>query len=208
MQNRVQRRDTGVGTVRNIDLNSLQACADHILQFFRNGGTYNATDAAHSELLSQNFVEAEFAEYMSIYPPETQLVAEYAKLKGNRTIFNSKSPQVSAIKNSLRGKTSKICPKSFGQLNLAPIPEINKKIIEVDLANDDEDETMSVAASATSTGKNSRKNANKKLRKAKAKAAGGDGVPSDAGSPAVQAAPSPSHSSCYHDFDDTASTRC
>ena len=75
----------------------MQACADRIREFFRNGGTYNATDAAHSELLSQNVVEAEFAEYMSIYPPETQLVAMYAKLNDNLAVFNAKCPQVRAI---------------------------------------------------------------------------------------------------------------
>ena len=194
--------------VRNIDLKSMQACANHFLQFFRNGGTYNATDAAHSELLSQNVVEAEFAEYMSIYPPDTQLVAMYAKLKGNSAVFNAKCPQVRQILNNLRGATSKIGPKSIGQLSLTPIPKLDKKIIEVDLP-EDEYEAMSQAGSTASTSKNTRRNAGKKLRKQKAKAAAarGDGVPADAGSPAAPTASSSRPPSCYHDSDDAVSTR-
>ena len=136
---------------------SRERCADHILQFFQDGGTYNAIDAAHSELLSAEVTLAEYREYMSVYPPGTELVVEYAKLQGNSTIFNSKSLQVTAIKNSLKGKTFKMGPKLLSITTLSPIQEVDKKLIEVDLEDDNEDDTMSVADSTATSKRNAKK---------------------------------------------------
>ena len=186
-------------------MRSLQACADHILAFFRAGGTYNAIDAAHSELPSNEVTTAEYEEYMSAYPPGTVLVREYSKLQGHSGAFNSKSPEVRAIRNKLRGQSSKLPIKllSITALNL----KVDKGIIEEEEENmeDDKTDTMSIAESTANSFKNTRKNANKKLRKAKLKAAGGDGVPTDARSPAAHAASS-SGRSCYHNDDDAASS--
>ena len=107
-QCKIEFDETTQKWVRNIDLRSLQACADHILAFFRAGGTYNAIDAAHSELLSNEVTSAEYEEYMSVYPPGTVLVREYAKLQGHSGAFNSKSPEVRAIRNKLKGQSSKL----------------------------------------------------------------------------------------------------
>ena len=141
---------------------------------------------------------------MSAYPPGTVFVKQYAKLQGHSGVFNSKSPEVRAIRNSLKGQTSKLPVKllSMAKLHLG----VDKKIIEEEEDNmeDDNIDTMSIADSSATSNKNTRKNANKKLRKAKLKAAGGDGVPTDARSPAAHAASS-SGRSCYHNDDDAAS---
>ena len=149
-------------------MRSLQACADHILAFFKAGGSYNASDAAHSELLSNVVTLAEYDEYMSVYLPGTVLVHEYAKLEGNSAVFNSKSPEVRAIRNSLKGQTSKLPVRLLSITKLHP--EVDKKIIEEEednMEDDNEIDTMSGADSTANSARNTRKNANNKLRKAK-----------------------------------------
>ena len=63
---------------------------------------------------------AELAEYLSHYPPGTQLVALYAKLKDKTTVANLNDRRIKQIMDDLKGAKSK---QTIQISSLPPISE-------------------------------------------------------------------------------------
>ena len=83
--------------VRLVDIGSLQACANHMVEFFDAGGKYDAREAASPELLCEDVIEAELNNYMAYYPDCTSMARLPSKLKGDTSLPNAKDPQVTII---------------------------------------------------------------------------------------------------------------
>ena len=85
-----------------IDIDSLQACASHIVEFFDAGGKYDAAMAASPALLCEDVIEAELDHYTAYYPSGTIMARLHSKLKEDTSLADINDPRVSAIMNSVR----------------------------------------------------------------------------------------------------------